>query len=229
MTGLRRPVTGFTLVEVLVALFVMAVMAGLAWRGIDGIARTRDASQERLDAVLRIQTVMAQWEQDLAMLQDSGDPSTPPIFFDNATTLRLVRRGEQGLQVVAWSLRAGTLWRWASPVTTSRRELQALWQTSQQLMGNEPGQLRTLDGLARLEVFCWKGRPAALANCASSDDPAVVAPPPPPPASGAASGAAPAAPTQALPFTSGMRVVLVFAEGSGLAGSVTRELPVTIW
>ena len=32
---------GFTLVEVLVALLVMAVMAGMAWQGVDGIVRSR--------------------------------------------------------------------------------------------------------------------------------------------------------------------------------------------
>lgn len=215
---------GFTLVEVLVALFALSLMAAMAWRGIDGLARARDASQERLDAVLRVQTVMAQWEQDLASLQDSGDPSTPPIFFDNASTLRLVRRTEAGLQVVAWSLRAGTLWRWAGPAVTTRGELRSLWLASQQMLGNEPGQVRALDGVERLDVFCWKGVPvAALANCASSDD---VAPPPATGASGAAGMPPSAGP---LASTSGMRVIVVFAPGSGLAGSVTRELPVTIW
>ena len=35
---------GFTLVEVLVALSILAVLAGLAWRGLDGMLRARDAS-----------------------------------------------------------------------------------------------------------------------------------------------------------------------------------------
>ena len=38
---------GFTLVEVLVALVVMATLAVMAWQGVDGIVRTRDASQAR--------------------------------------------------------------------------------------------------------------------------------------------------------------------------------------
>ena len=63
---------GFTLVEVLVALFIMAVMAGLAWRGIDGMARARDAGQQRMEQALRLDTVMTHWEQDIAALQDVG-------------------------------------------------------------------------------------------------------------------------------------------------------------
>ena len=34
---------GFTLVEVLVALLIMAVMATMAWQGVDGIVRARSA------------------------------------------------------------------------------------------------------------------------------------------------------------------------------------------
>ena len=40
---------GFTLVEVLVALSIMAVLATMAWQGIDGMVRARDISQARLD------------------------------------------------------------------------------------------------------------------------------------------------------------------------------------
>ena len=62
---------GFTLVEVLVAMLVMALMAVMAWQGVDGITRSRSVSQDRLEYTLRLDTVLAQWEQDLAALQDS--------------------------------------------------------------------------------------------------------------------------------------------------------------
>ena len=66
------PPAGFTLVEVLVALLVMAVMAGMAGQGVDGIVRSRDASQVQLERTLRLNTVIAQWDQDLAAIQDSA-------------------------------------------------------------------------------------------------------------------------------------------------------------
>jgi general secretion pathway protein J len=217
-----RRARGFTLVEVLVALFVMALMAGMAWQGVDGIARARDTSQARLDVLLRAQTVMAQWEQDLAMVQDSL--AVPPLTFDGAT-LRITRRQERGMQVVAWSLRGSSLWRWAGPVVTSRRELQDLWLQSQQLMGNEPGQLRTLDGIATWQLFCWRGN--SWSNCQSSDDVSASAPPAPSPpgaAPGAPPGVAPVA-QQLLP--TGVRLVLGFGAGASINGSLTRDVPIS--
>jgi prepilin-type N-terminal cleavage/methylation domain-containing protein len=43
----HRTAPGFTLVEVLVALAVMAVIAGMAWQGIDAMVRSRDAVSAR--------------------------------------------------------------------------------------------------------------------------------------------------------------------------------------
>src|SRR4030095_12528281 len=68
---------GFTLVEVLVALVIMAIMSLMAWEGVDGIVRARDANQVRLEQTLRLETVIAQWEQDLASLQESAAAAEP--------------------------------------------------------------------------------------------------------------------------------------------------------
>ena len=58
----RPRMAGFTLVEVLVAMVVMAIMAGMAWQGVDGIVRARDSSQARLEQTLRLNSVIGQWE-----------------------------------------------------------------------------------------------------------------------------------------------------------------------
>ena len=94
---------GFTLVEVLVALVVMATMAAMAWRGIDALVRSREIAQVRLSQTARLQTVMAQWEVDLRELQDSHT-TIQPLVFDGAN-LVLTREAQNGLQVIVWSLR----------------------------------------------------------------------------------------------------------------------------
>ena len=112
----RMAAAGFTLVEVLVALMIMAIMAVMAWQGVDGIVRARDSNQARLERSLRLNTVISQWEQDLAGLQEtSAVPSA--LSFDGAS-LRMTRRVAGGLQLVVWSLRpeagANTWQRWAA-------------------------------------------------------------------------------------------------------------------
>ena len=89
---------GFTLIEVLVALVIMATMAVMSWRGIDALLKSRDIAQSHLDQTVRLQTVLAQWEQDLRSLQDSR--VVPPLSFDGAS-MRITRQQALGMQVVA--------------------------------------------------------------------------------------------------------------------------------
>lgn len=213
---------GFTLVEVLIALFVMAIMAGMAWRGVDGIVRSRDAAQSRLERTLRLNTVIAQWEQDLASVQDSS--VVPQALSCDGATVRISRRTPTGLQIVAWSLRpdpAGADWvRWAGPSVTTTGELQQSWLHSLQLQANEPGALRALTGLEKWQVYFFQGN--AWANCQSTGDVAAVATPDAPASGASAPTPIRATARQALP--KGVRVVLTFGPGTGQAGDLTRDV-----
>lgn len=202
---------GFTLVEVLVSLMIMAIMAGMAWQGVDGIVRARDASQQRLERTMRLNTVMAQWEQDLVSIQgtsgiDVAKDAVPALDFDGGT-LRLTRRTPDGLQVVAWSLRNGEWMRWAGPAQTTVAGLTDDWMRSQQLLGNEALQLRAISGLAQWQLYFFRNN--AWTNAQSTGD--VVERPP-----GGGPGIA------ALP--TGVRLVLTFADGSGMTGTLTRDV-----
>jgi general secretion pathway protein J len=141
--------------------------------------------------------VIGQLEQDLSALQET--PNVPGLSFDGAT-LRLTRRADLGLQVVAWSLRpnadgsgSGTLLRWAGPPTTKGNELQETWMRTQQFQGTEAGQLRALTGLAQWHCHAFRGN--AWTNCQSSG--------------------------QGLP--GGVRLLMEF-NGSGLSGNLTRDI-----
>ena len=205
--------SGFTLIEVLVAMVIMAIMSLMAWQGVDGIVRSRESNQVRLERTLRLETVIAQWEQDLASLQETGN--VVPALACDGQSVRLTRRTEDGVQVVVWSLRpddrGANVWqRWAGPAVTTTRGLQDTWLRTQQFQGNELGQLRTLSGLEQWQVYFFQG--TAWANCQSTGDvnlPTATKPP------------ATGVPVTLLP--SGVRLVLSFAPGSGLVGNLTRD------
>src|SRR5262245_56188391 len=170
--GLRaagRRAAGFTLVEVLVALLIMAILSAMAWQGVDGMVRARDASQEAAERTLRLTTVMAQWEQDLASLYDN--PTVPALNFDGAN-LRLARVTPQGAQIVVWSLREGVWRRWASQSVKRAFELQQAWLMSQQLIGTEVQQVKLLEGTTQWQMYFFRGN--AWSNAQSSADVSVV-------------------------------------------------------
>lgn len=157
---------GFTLVELLVALGVMALLSTLAWQGMDGMLRAREGSGQALERAQRLATVMAQWEQDLQALHDTGTV-VPAIAFDGLT-LRLTRRADEGVQLVAWSVRSGRWQRWAGPPQTSTAALQQLWLRSLQLLGNEPGHVLLAEGVDDWQLFYFVGN--AWANAQSTLD-----------------------------------------------------------
>lgn len=163
-TGARGP-GGFTLVEVLVALLALAILASLSWQGLDGLLRARDVTRESLDRSTRLATVVTQWEQDLQALHDTG--VVPALAFDGQT-LRLTRRVETGVALVAWSVRSGLWQRWAGPATTRSGELQQGWLSSFQFLGNEPGHLLLAESASDWQIYFHRG--GAWTNAQSSGD-----------------------------------------------------------
>ena len=204
MRAHRAGAAGFTLVEVLVALLVMSLLAVMAWQGIDGMVRARDASQRRLESTLRLNTAIAQWQQDLLSVQQT--PVVPGLRFDGAS-LQLTRRTPGGLQLVVWSLRDGRWLRWTAPPATSSRDLREHWLRSQQLQAGDPGQVTVLEGVASWNVQYFQADDNGWSNAQSSGN--VVLP-------DAGAGAQAALPR-------GVRLALTFGEGSGFVGSVLRD------
>jgi general secretion pathway protein J len=205
----RAAPRGFTLVEVLVALVVMATMAGMAWRGIDALIKSREIAQTRLAQTARLQTVLAQWEVDMGALQDSHSV-VPALGFDGGS-LVLTRQATQGLAVVVWSLREGSLWRWESPPVRTVDALVDQRQRGLQQLAQRNPALRAFDGVVGWQFYCYASN--AWANCLSSG--------------GTVSNAGPTRAPAATALPQGLRLSLQFGPGSGLNGSLVRQLEVT--
>jgi general secretion pathway protein J len=126
-----RRATGFTILELLVAITLLAVLALLSWRGMGSVLAGRDTIVTRSDELRALTAVMAQMEEDLRRswavrllgLQvpsvgfGSGDDREPP-------SLAILREapGSDGMQLqrVVWRLHAGVIERgfsaWTVPM-----------------------------------------------------------------------------------------------------------------
>jgi len=125
---------GFTLIELLIAITLMAVLAGLSWRGLDSLMRSRDITQAQVDKTAVLQTVLAQWQADLNAVQSVPGITDAGVQWDGRT-LRLLRRAtawradgaDAGLWVVAWTWRGNQWLRWQSAPVQTRAALQQAW------------------------------------------------------------------------------------------------------
>lgn len=127
--------TGFTLLEVMVAILLMAVISLIAWRGLDSVTRADhhlQASTEQTEDLLR---VLNQLERDVALRASTelsepmkpgvdDEPSTaPPALTVRSTegrgfrldVIRVAAAREGQLQRVRWWLKGDTLYRAQGP------------------------------------------------------------------------------------------------------------------
>lgn len=210
----QRPLTqGFTLVELLVALAMMALLAIMSWRGLDGMVRTQQHTRERSEQLLVLQTALAQWGTDLDALVTL--PYTTPLDWDGQV-LRLTRRSnatpDEGALVVAWARRnvqGREQWlRWQSGPVRTRAQWQQVWQQAA-MWARTPGDAErahetVLLPLAGWQLFYYRGD--AWSNPLSSSGS---------PAEGAASAS--------VSVPDGIRLQLELPPGQGLTGLMTRD------
>jgi len=217
---------GFTLIEVLVALTIMAVIAVLSWRGIDGMLRAQDATRRYTDEVLATQAGLAQWRTDLdammtwpAAAADSPTAQPPPalqrsLAWDGHTlriTCTAAGDAAAGLRVVAWTRRStGGQWqRWQSAPVLSQAAWASAWdaaaawgQGGDAATGALPGGAQAVTVAAALDWQLHYFRQNAWTHPLSS---------------GAPSGAD----TRVLP--DGVRLFLTLAPGQPLAGPLVID------
>lgn len=123
---------GLTLVELLVAISVLALIAVLGWRGLDSIVRARIALTSDLEQTRGMQLTFAQLQSDCAHLASTAVlPNRIPLLVEQGrlTLVRTVFADNQPprLQVVSYRVKDGMLTRRESAATRNLTELDALW------------------------------------------------------------------------------------------------------
>ncbi len=148
---------GLTLVELLVAIGVLAFVAVLGWRGLDSITRARVALNAELEQARGLQLAFAQLQSDCANAVDAAtlDGRSPlAVNADRVTIARRIQPDAQPgmLQLVTWRLRDGVLTREESPATRDLTRLDQYWQFAA-AGGANPISLRS--GLRAMELRVW--------------------------------------------------------------------------
>ena len=161
---MNRSQQGFTLIEVMVAIMLMAVVSLIAWRGLDSVTRADQhlqASSEQTEVLLR---ALNQMQRDVSLrasvelvATDRAQDQTPKTEGLAAVTVRssdskgfrldVIRSAPtagDGLQRVRWWLKGDSLYRAAAP-TRDRYPLPAAKDGVVVLTGVSDLQVRVWD------------------------------------------------------------------------------------
>ena len=158
-----RHAAGFTLIEVMVALVIMAILSAMAFRGIDAVMRAKDSALASTDRTLKLNTGMSQFEYDVSQIVDSK-VLPQAVMFDGAT-LRVARRTPEGIQLVLWTLQDRRWQRWASGSVIHTSELTDAWMRSQQWDALSANAVTVLENVDSFQVYLCNPANVATTGC----------------------------------------------------------------
>ena len=151
---------GFTLVELLVAISILAIVAVLGWRGLDGIVRARVALTEQLEATRGMQLAFAQMQSDCEQMARPETVQGRPYLLASADRMTLVRNvfvenEPSSLQVVAYRVVDGVLTRRESLGTRDLAQLDMAWMAMISDTDNN-GAVPLQSGVAAMQMATWE-------------------------------------------------------------------------
>ncbi|AVA37331.1 MAG: general secretion pathway protein GspJ [Burkholderiaceae bacterium] len=139
---------GFTLLEMLVAITLLAVMAVIGWRALDSMTRTRERLVDHDKRLDTLKVLYGQFQSDCEHLTLPALLQASPVELAQNQILMVRDRRDAGSppawQVVSYRLDGNTIVRAASRPAMSRNEVQNAIQSMRQTAATTGVQLRPL-------------------------------------------------------------------------------------
>jgi len=146
-----------------VAISILAILAVLGWRGLDGIVRARIALTEQMEVTRGMQLAFAQLQSDCEHLAARSLLGNRPNLLWDENRLTLVRKVYNEnqptlLEVVSYRVNNGALVRRESRGTRDLAQLDALWQATASDAPTEAATPVVLqNGLKTMGIQVWQG------------------------------------------------------------------------